>query len=305
MSTIERHHGQPFTYDYDFETPEPGELARGSFAHGTGTLELTPAGQAMLFDSDPEMAETGRYTSVPGDDEPARLDDSGARSVRVEDVAEIAHDLRSPLSTIALEVSTIQESLTGEGNIEVRSSLTRVERNIAALDHMVHDLLDLASIDGHRLRIRRKPVDIAVLVVELAERVIATRDRKRIFLDIAAPIVLLADGPRIERVVANLIQNAFKYAPRGSPVTVQLEDLGDRARVSVIDEGPGLSREEARFIFDKFRRTRSATVVDGNGLGLFISSKIVEAHGGRIGVSSTLGKGSRFYFELPIGPDRF
>lgn len=220
--------------------------------------------------------------------------------VRVEDVAAISHDLKSPLATIALEVSVIQESLPARSSPDVRRSLARIERNVAFIDHMVHDLLDLASIDARRFQIRRAPTDIGILLVELVERIVATRDRERLYLDVPGPIVVLADAPRIERVVTNLIHNAFKYAPRGSPVIVRMREREQHVRISVVDHGPGLTPEESRYVFDKFRRTRSAESCEGTGLGLYVSRKIIEAHGGRIGVDSVIGSGSSFYFELPL-----
>ncbi len=299
MSTIERQARQSVDdkFDYEYELPpgdpDPDTPAKRRFACGT----LKMAKQEL----DPTSAETDRFTALVERDE---HESRAAHVVSVQDVASIAHDFKNPLSTILLEVTSIQESLTEEGGFDVRRSLARVERNIACIDHMVHDLLDLASIDARQLRIRRQRLDLAVLLVELVERVISTRDRHRVYLDVSASLTLLADGPRIERVVANLIENAFKYAPRGSPVTVRLDDLGDYARVSVIDAGPGLTPEEARCVFDKFRRTRAADIAEGSGLGLYVSSKIIESHGGRIGVASGIGKGSGFFFELPIGPDR-
>lgn len=291
MSTIDRLHRPLFDFDFNYEhepVPTQPEREPPIFADGTGELNLVDL----------------RTTLAVGGDEGDPPPCSKHHVLLVEDVATIAHDLKSPLATIALEVSTIQESLTEPGTFDVRRSLARVERNITCIDHMVGDLLDLASIDAKQLRIRRVPLDLTVLIVELVDRVIADRDRERIHLDVGASIMLLADGRRIERVVTNLVQNAFKYAPRRSPVTVRLEALGDRARVSVIDAGPGLTPEEARFVFDKFRRTRAAGLAEGTGLGLYVSSKIIEEHGGRIGVASGVGKGAGFYFDLPFGLER-
>jgi signal transduction histidine kinase len=101
---------------------------------------------------------------------------------------------------------------------------------------------------------------------------------------------------RIERVLSNLVANALKHgAP--APVTVRLEVVRRFARISVIDGGPGMTAEHAREMFERYRHGSQS---QGYGLGLYISRHIVEAHGGRIGVASAPGRGSRFYFELPI-----
>ena len=223
--------------------------------------------------------------------------------VRIEDIASISHDLKCPLATIALEVTVIQETLPSQSSNDVRRSLSRIERNIAFIDYMIHDLLDLASIDARRFEIRRASVDLGQLIVDVVERVVATRDRDRIFLDVpsrAQALRVMADGSRIERVICNLIQNAIKYAPRTTPIAIRLEEVRGRALVSVTDAGPGIAPDEARNVFKKFNRARTAYSFEGSGLGLYISRKIVEAHGGQIGVESAIGKGSRFHFELPI-----
>jgi CheY-like chemotaxis protein len=99
------------------------------------------------------------------------------------------------------------------------------------------------------------------------------------------------------------VQNALKYARAASLIIVRLELRGEVAVVSVIDEGPGLTRDEVSYVFDKYRRARATETREGLGLGLFISKKIVEAHDGRIGVESAPGKGSTFFFEIPVVVD--
>jgi signal transduction histidine kinase len=108
------------------------------------------------------------------------------------------------------------------------------------------------------------------------------------------------DDLRIQRVVTNLLGNALKFAPRHTHVVVRLEACVDGgARISVIDAGPGMAAAETAYVFERYRRTKSASHFEGSGLGLFVAKQIVEAHGGMIGVDSVPGTGSRFYFELP------
>ncbi len=272
--------------DFELELELDGHDTQ-SLVLAMGTQEIEPV--------DAELIETSACVLTS--------DEGGVAAVRIEDVAAITHDLRSPLSTIALEVAVIQESLPERSSSEVRRSLTRIERNIEFIDRMIHDLLDLASIDSRRFQLRRAPVDLGAMILDLVERIVATRDRERLYLDLpdaAHALVVYADGPRIERVICNFIQNALKYAPRGSPLLVRLDHTPKYARVSVVDRGPGLSVEEARYVFDKCRRAPSASRCEGSGLGLYVSRKLIEAHDGRIGVSSAVGEGSSFYFDLPL-----
>jgi signal transduction histidine kinase len=112
-----------------------------------------------------------------------------------------------------------------------------------------------------------------------------------------------ADETRIERVVTNLLSNAFKYSDRDAIVTLRLDQRGRMACVSVIDGGAGLSADEVGRVFERYRRATTGTS-HGYGLGLYTCRRIIEAHNGKIGVDSIPGRGSRFYFELPLAPRR-
>jgi two-component system phosphate regulon sensor histidine kinase PhoR len=216
------------------------------------------------------------------------------------DVAEIVHDLKSPLSTIALEAAALRLRLDGSGVRDARVALARIGQNVDFMDRVIHDMLDVALIGAGHFAIHRRSVELVALVSDVVDRSVQARDRDRVAFHGGESILAVIDDLRIERVTANLLSNATKYSPRGSPIVVTVERLARTARVSVIDTGPGLSPDEALCVFDKYRRATSAGKHDGAGLGLYVSRKIVEAHGGRVGVER-VGIGSRFYFELPVG----
>jgi signal transduction histidine kinase len=123
----------------------------------------------------------------------------------------------------------------------------------------------------------------------------------RIALEQQDACTVLGDAGRIARVVMNLISNAVKYSPVGTCVTVRVARNEPFAVLSVSDEGPGISPEDLKVIFQPFGRGRSAdTMAEGTGMGLYVVKQIVEAHGGRIEVYSTLGKGTTFHVRLPL-----
>jgi signal transduction histidine kinase len=221
------------------------------------------------------------------------------RPLREEEFAAITHDLRNPLSVITLEVSVLEEKLPPLGK-DARDALLRIGRNLTYLDNLLQDLLDLSAIDAARFELHRERLELCSLVTEVVERMVSSRDKSRVQVRFDRVIDVKADGHRIARVVANLVHNALKYSARDTPVSVVVEQRAGRAVVSVIDEGAGLAPDEAHQVFEKFRRAASAKGQDGVGLGLYVSRRIVEAHDGKIGVDSTFGRGSRFYFELPI-----
>jgi K+-sensing histidine kinase KdpD len=211
---------------------------------------------------------------------------------------QIVHDLKNPLNTIALEVGLLGDKLA-VGDTEGRAALARVSRNVFFLDRMVRDLLDTCSLESGHFEIRRKPTELRALIARVVDRVVSTRDSGRVWIQASLPLTLAIDELRIERVIANLLQNALKYTPRASLIGIRLDVSEDRARISVIDAGPGLAVGDAARVFDKYHRNQSSATHDGSGLGLYVSKQIVEAHGGKIGVDSVDGAGSRFYFELP------
>lgn len=216
-----------------------------------------------------------------------------------DEVAQIVHDFKGPLSTIALEASLLDGRAGGPDRQLTQEAVTRMIRNVEFLDRMVQDLLDLCAIDGGRFVIHRRPTNLSALLEHTVERVVPSRDRWRVFLQLTEQIELAIDDLRIERVAANLLHNALTHASARSGIVVRLDALGDRARVAVIDAGPGIDPAESGTIFEPYRRG-SAAARGGTGLGLYVSKRTVEAHGGRIGVDTIASVGSQFYFELPL-----
>lgn len=212
-----------------------------------------------------------------------------------DDLATIAHDLRSPLSIIALETRMLAHRFAIEASAADRRGFDRIEQNVAYMARLVDDLLDLSSSDAGRLQLSLARVELGGLLHDVITRAVPSRERPRITLEAPVPVPAIADAARIERVVSNLLSNALAHTPEGSPITVLLETRGTRALVSVVDSGPGLTAEDARTVFQRFRRGPRG----GHGLGLYICRRIVEAHGGRIGVASAPARGARFFFDLP------
>lgn len=223
-----------------------------------------------------------------------------AERVIADDVAEIVHDLKSPLCAIALEATLLDAKLLQGARVEALQAVARINRNVAFLDRLVLDLLDACSLATGHFELRREPHDLRVLLEDVIDRLIIAAGRASVFLEASGPVILPMDAYRIERVVANLIDNALKYTPASSGIVVRLTRCHAGVCVSVIDSGPGIAGSELADLFERHRRAETARGRAGNGLGLYVCKKIVEAHGGKIGVESSRGVGSRFFFELPI-----
>jgi K+-sensing histidine kinase KdpD len=221
------------------------------------------------------------------------------RGLCEDEVAQIVHDLRDPLATIALEAYVLDRRLANGAPSDGRQAVARIIRNVEFLDRIVQNLLDSCAAGDGRLALRRRPTELRALTERVIERVVSTHDCGRVILEAPFPVTISVDNLRIERVLANLIGNALKYGPRGSRIVVRLEAAALSARVSVTDTGAGLGTADLTRVFDRYHRGGNAHGIDGHGLGLYTSKMIVEAHGGTIGVESGAGKGSQFYFDLP------
>ncbi|MBI5543141.1 MAG: GAF domain-containing protein, partial [Deltaproteobacteria bacterium] len=222
--------------------------------------------------------------------------------VREEFSAVVAHDLRSPLQTMLLQLETLlRGALGGE---EVRApveTLQRMKRSGLRLQHLIGDLLDAARIEGGRVLLDPRPVQMPALVSGLVQQLEPALGAHpvRTFIDGSSGAVL-ADVVRIEQVLTNLVENAAKYSPEGALIEITVSEARGGATVAVRDRGAGIAAEDLPRLFDRYYQTsRARQKRSGLGLGLFIAKGLVEAHHGRLWVESVPGAGSTFYLWLP------
>ena len=216
-----------------------------------------------------------------------------------------AHDLKTPLTTIVAQAEFLERRATREPNAPADiTGIRRVVREGKRLASLVGDLLDATRLEQGRLVGEREPVDLATLAQEVAMR--DTSDPRICQIDASSPVVGVYDRRRVEQLLQNLIENARKYSPDRTPVTVKVWQQDGEARVAVQDSGIGIPAADLPRIFERF--SRASNVDDrrfhGMGLGLFICRGIVEEHGGRIWVESEVGKGSTFHVGLPLADGR-
>lgn len=221
---------------------------------------------------------------------------------RDEYLALISHDIRNPLSTVLLFISTLKASLIKKGLTAEVGLAERAERNAWHITAMLAELTESTTLESQGLALGRVRCDLRVLVADVVERLDNGRaQRISIETDDGSPHVVLADVSRLERVVANLLTNALKYSGEDAPVTVRVARTGTTVELEVVDRGIGIEPESVKRLFERYYRTPTGKVhASGLGLGLYIARLIVEAHGGRIQVSSEVGKGSTFRLALPL-----
>lgn len=212
----------------------------------------------------------------------------------------VAHDLRSPLSTLKLTAATVAADRPLPSEAELRGLFQRVERQVNKLDRMVEDLLDAARMEAGRLSLELRPCDVREIVAEVIDQQRPAAPAHRIEVSLPAdPVPVRCDSIRLEQVLGNLVGNAIKYSPGGGRVQVDVSSAAGRATLSVADQGLGISAEDRPHIFEPFRRGSRHEGVPGMGLGLWVARRIVEAHGGVLEVESAPGAGAVFHVRLP------
>ncbi len=184
---------------------------------------------------------------------------------------------------------------------QLRSYTESAKRQLDKVTALVNDLLDVSRISSGRFRMELEPADLAALVREVVARFEPEAQRAGSSIALRAPASLPGRTAklRVEQVITNLVDNAIKYGA-GKPIAVALEQVGDRARLTVEDAGIGVPPEALSRIFERFERAVSERNYGGLGLGLYISRTIVESLGGSIQVQSEPGSGARFTVELPL-----
>jgi signal transduction histidine kinase len=210
----------------------------------------------------------------------------------------VVHDLRSPLAAISACLEVIKWDAEEQHRRDVEMAL-HATRTIIRL---VNSVLDVSKMEGTEMRLQLAQCDVAAVAresVDELESLVGTRRLERDWPD--EPVMALVDRDVVARIMQNLLGNALKFTPSAGVITVSVEANDDMVRVAVTDTGPGIPREHRERVFEKFGQVEA--VLSGQkfstGLGLTFCRLAVEAHGGRIGVDSEVGRGSTFWFVLP------
>jgi signal transduction histidine kinase len=219
-------------------------------------------------------------------------------------VADVNHELRTPLTSIIGSLGLLSSGMMDELPEKPKELLTIADRNANQLLALINDLLDMSKLEAGAMEFDIESLDIVKLASHAVENTQNYAVEKHLTIEVITSLERLevqADKRRLVQVMNNLLSNAIKFSPDHGRIDTRISKVDGYVRIEVTDQGPGIPPIQKAKIFEKFVQANASDKlgVKGTGLGLSISKSIVEAHGGAIGVESTEGRGSTFFFELP------
>jgi two-component system phosphate regulon sensor histidine kinase PhoR len=283
----------------------PSILSRARAANGpiSGEIETTgPRPRRMLVHAAPLPMVNGKHQGLLAVfvdvTETRRLE-----TLRKDFVANVSHELRTPITAVRSAVDTLRLTMSGDPAASERF-VDIIDRNAQRLGSLVEDLLDLSRIESKDYRPESKPVPLRIVADQALTLLRARIEEKKLVVGNEITEALppaRADRRAVEQVFTNLLDNAVKYCPTGARVNLRAQQTERGLRVEIADTGPGIEPRHLPRLFERFYRVDSGRSRDmgGTGLGLSIVKHLVETMGGAIGVESTPGRGSTFWFTLP------
>ncbi|HVR64521.1 MAG TPA: ATP-binding protein [Polyangia bacterium] len=270
---------------------------------GALTLATVRASGRRYGQAELEIAEhLGRRAGLAIEN--ARLFREAQDAIRLRErvLAIVSHDLRNPLTAARMSAELIAKQAHQQKDERLLKHAETIERSALRMEHLIGDLLDMARIHAGKLEIVRRAHRADAIVREASEPFEGAAARQGIHYTVEPTLTDLSvdcDRERVLQIFSNLLGNAFKFAARGDHITLRARREGGELRFEVADSGPGIPADERPHIFDAYWSAERRGV-KGTGLGLYIVRGVVEAHGGRIWVDSDPGRGTTFFFTLPL-----
>jgi signal transduction histidine kinase len=226
--------------------------------------------------------------------------EQGRRAAAEELVTVLAHDLRNYLSPLAMRLELLGARAKRDARADDARDVESARRSVARLSGLVSDILDVARIDQGVFQLEPEPLDLGALVQETVSLLATPEHPVLLRVQDGGPIVVTADAGRLRQCLENIVSNAIQKSPANAAVTVFVSKGRQRARVDVVDEGPGIPPDLLPHVFERF--VSGSRREGGLGLGLYLAKRVAAVHGGDLTVDSPPGKGARFTLSLPAAP---
>ncbi len=276
-----------------------------------GVLALYPEASSRLGDPEERRLLEAFLGLIGSAIERAQLGDEARRGrIQIETeqlrnalLSSVSHDLRTPLAVVTGAASALLEKGAPTDEPSRRELLATIFEEAQRLNRLVTNILDMTRLEAHALNVKKEVQPLEEVVGSALVRMDDRLRGRDVQIDLPADLPLVPiDSVLVHQVLVNLLENATKYTPAATPLAITAKVSGNAIDVAIVDHGPGVPREDAERVFDKFYRRRE-TEGGGFGLGLTICRGIVAAHGGRIWVEERAGGGAEFHFTLPLGDD--
>jgi signal transduction histidine kinase len=233
------------------------------------------------------------------------IDDQKQIEKKKDEFLSIAsHELKTPLTSIKAYAQLLERAINVTEESTSRKYINKVQNQVSKLNSLITDLLDISKIENGKLKITKKGFDFESLLANAMDTIYHTHENSKLDIQREGDRIqdlIIGDEIRIEQVLINYLTNAIKYAPDTDRIIIKTENQGSHLKVSVTDFGIGIPEHKQQNIFGKFYRVEESSLrFQGLGIGLYICSEIIKQHNGTVGVQSEPGRGSTFYFTLPL-----
>jgi signal transduction histidine kinase len=213
-----------------------------------------------------------------------------------------SHELKTPLTAIKANIDFILSEKEGKIPENLKSYLITIQRNTNRIQMRMDQMLDLSRMKSNRLLFNREPIPLSEVMIGYISEVTPLEKHLSIQVDVPQSLHVYADRNALHDIFINLLSNAFKFTADGGQVSILASQKDQSILLEIKDTGMGIPEDKLQMIFDEFYQVEGGKH-GGTGLGLAIAKRLVEEHGGNIWVESQLGKGSTFYFTLPLSPE--
>jgi PAS domain S-box-containing protein len=214
----------------------------------------------------------------------------------------VSHELKTPLTSLGAIIQVANAKLKNSEDSFLAGAMQKANQQVKRMSAMINGFLNISRLESGKIHIEKQDFDMETLISDVIEEANLTVSTHLIYLSHCPPLPVSADRDKIGSVISNLISNAIKYSPKGKKIEVSCATKDNQVIVSVKDEGMGIKPDDLDKIFDRYYRveTNHTRHIAGFGIGLYLSSEIIERHGGKVWAESQSGVGSTFYFSLPL-----